>query len=133
MANFVALSAQLAAVSQERAYSTPKPLEIAILHNKLNKVLAVDSQEGRAACVWEQPSDPEFRAFKGGLSMFGVITWLLVQLTPPTNAELTTVVQSDKDMMHDLTRLLKISPHLLVRWRPDAGNFKAFLSGLCRV
>lgn len=57
-----------------------------------------------------EPSDPEFRAFKGGLSMFGVITWLLLQLTPPTNAELTTVVQSDKDMMHDLTRLLKVSP-----------------------
>ncbi|WIA09638.1 hypothetical protein OEZ85_009026 [Tetradesmus obliquus] len=191
-----------AAVSQEQAARTAvassKPLEVAILHNKLNTVLATDTAkstmrvgagmtvgelltaatkagmsvqigslpayqgltlagilatsahgsgdlttntladtvlkvtwvDGRGIVHVSTPSDPEFRAFNGGLGMFGVITELLMQLTPPTNTELITVVKNDKDMMAEINRLLKISPHMLIHWRPDSRQFKAFLTRL---
>jgi FAD/FMN-containing dehydrogenase len=71
-------------------------------------LLEVTWVDGRGKIHTSKPTDPAFKAFNGGLGMFGVITELLVQLTPPTNTELITIVKSDKDMMNEINRLLKV-------------------------
>jgi hypothetical protein len=71
-------------------------------------VLEVTWVDGRGNIHVSKPSDPEFKAFNGGLGLFGVITELLLQLTPPTLTELITVAKDDKDMMNEINRLLKV-------------------------
>jgi FAD/FMN-containing dehydrogenase len=78
------------------------------VHSLADTVLEVTWVDGRGSVHVSRPSDPEFKALNGGLGMFGVITELLLQLTPPTNTELITVVKSDKDMMNEINRLLKV-------------------------
>jgi FAD/FMN-containing dehydrogenase len=56
--------------------------------------------------------DPEFAAFNGGLGVFGVMTELLLQLTPPTVTQLITVVKNDTAMMEDINKLLKVGVRL---------------------
>lgn len=52
--------------------------------------------------------DPEFAAFNGGLGIFGIMTELLIQLTPLSNTELITVMKKDKNMMEEINKLLKV-------------------------
>lgn len=54
--------------------------------------------------------EPDFSAFAGSLGVFGVMTELLLQLTPSANAELMTVKQNDKDMAANIDALLKVRP-----------------------
>eukprot|EP00882_Tetradesmus_deserticola_P001995 GHRQ01002140.1.p1 GENE.GHRQ01002140.1~~GHRQ01002140.1.p1 ORF type:complete len:593 (+),score=177.48 GHRQ01002140.1:42-1820(+) len=90
-------------------------------------LLEVTWVDGRGRVHVSRPKDPEFKALYGGVGVLGVVTELLLQMTPPTNTQLITVVKKDKNMMDEINRLLKISPHILIHWRPDAGIFKAFL------
>lgn len=62
----------------------------------------------------------------GGLGVYGVITELLIQLTPPTYTALTTIELPDTNMLSDVKQMLKTSPHVLVLWRPDINRFRAF-------
>ncbi|WIA38074.1 hypothetical protein OEZ86_001443 [Tetradesmus obliquus] len=96
-------------------------------NNLADTVLAVTWVDGRGRIRTSTRKDPEFKAFNGGVGVFGVVTELLLQMTPPSNTQLITVMKDDKDMMGEINRLLKISPHILIHWRPDAANFKAFL------
>jgi hypothetical protein len=59
-----------------------------------------------------RPKNPEFKAFNGGVGVFGVVTELLLQMTPPTNTQLITVVKEDKNMMEEINRLLKVRTDL---------------------
>jgi hypothetical protein len=78
-------------------------------HSLADTLLEVTWVDGRGKIHVSKPTDPEFNAFNGGLGMFGIITELLVQLTPPTNTELITVVKNDNDMMNEINRLLKVT------------------------
>jgi FAD/FMN-containing dehydrogenase len=71
-------------------------------------VLAVTWVDGRGRVRVSRPKDPEFKAFNGGVGVFGVVTELLLQMTPPTNTQLITVVKEDKNMMEEINRLLKV-------------------------
>jgi FAD/FMN-containing dehydrogenase len=71
-------------------------------------VLAVTWVDGRGRVCVSRPKDPEFKAFNGGVGVFGVVTELLLQMTPPTNTQLITVVKEDKNMMEEINRLLKV-------------------------
>lgn len=98
------------------------------INSLADTVLEVTWVDGTGKVHVSKPSDPEFKAFNGGIGLFGVMTELLIQLTPPTLTELITVKLSDKNLMQDIERLLKVSPHILIHWRPDSGEFKAFLT-----
>lgn len=50
-----------------------------------------------------------------------------MQMTPPSYTTLTTVRKSDKNMMEEINSLLKITPHILIFWRPDISSFKAYM------
>jgi hypothetical protein len=54
------------------------------------------------------PTDPEFRGMNGGLGVYGVITELLMQMTPLGYTTLTTVEYKDINMHKDLQKLLKV-------------------------
>lgn len=64
--------------------------------------------DGTGKVHTSKKGDPEFAAFNGGLGVFGVITELLIQLTPPTNTQLITVQHKDAQMMADINNLLKV-------------------------
>jgi FAD/FMN-containing dehydrogenase len=70
--------------------------------------VAVTWVDGRGRIRTSRPKDPEFKAFNGGVGTFGVITELTIQMTPPTNTQLITVVKEDKDMMEEINKLLKV-------------------------
>jgi hypothetical protein len=50
----------------------------------------------------------------------------LMQMTPLSATTLITVEDSDDNMVADIQKLLKVSPHLLVFWRPEISKFRAF-------
>eukprot|EP00775_Hariotina_reticulata_P007191 gene7191-7405_t len=74
-----------------------------------------------------KPGDAEFKAMVGGLGVLGVMTEFVMQMTPKSATTLITVRRSDTNMMKDIEELLKISPHMLIFWRPDIHSFKAFI------
>jgi FAD/FMN-containing dehydrogenase len=78
-------------------------------NNLADTLLAVTWVDGRGRVRTSTPKDPEFKAFNGGVGVFGVVTELLLQMTPPTNTQLITVVKEDKNMMEEINRLLKVS------------------------
>lgn len=92
-----------------------------------NTLLEITWVDGTGAVRVSKPSDPEFRAMNGGLGVFGVMTEFLIRMTPPTDTTLVTVRKNDTNMLADIEGLLKITPHILVFWRPDIAQFKAFL------
>jgi FAD/FMN-containing dehydrogenase len=71
-------------------------------------VLEVTWVDGTGTVHVSKKDDPEFTAFPGSLGVFGVMTELLLQLTPSANAQLTTVKQNDRDMEANIEALLKV-------------------------
>lgn len=71
-------------------------------------VLEVTWVDGTGKVHVSKKGDPEFAAFNGGLGVFGVMTELLIQLTPPTNTQLITVTKKDANMLADINNLLKV-------------------------
>lgn len=63
--------------------------------------------------------DLELKAFAGSVGVFGVVTEILVQMTPPTNTQLITVVKDDKKMMDKINALLKVC--VWGRWGGGSG------------
>jgi hypothetical protein len=73
-----------------------------------DNVLEVTWVDGTGKMHVSKKGDADFRAFNGGLGVFGVMTELLIQLTPTSNAELITVKQNDTNMMDNINALLKV-------------------------
>lgn len=71
-------------------------------------VLEVVWIDGTGKVHKSKKGNPEFAAFNGGLGVFGVMTELLIQMTPPTNTQLITVTNKDDKLMADINRLLKV-------------------------
>lgn len=57
-------------------------------------------------------ADPAaWAALNGGLGLSGILTELEVQLTPPTNTQLRTVLNKpDDNIYQDIQELLKVRP-----------------------
>lgn len=55
-----------------------------------------------------KPEDPEFRGMVGGLGVYGVITELLMQMTPLSYTTLTTVQKQDTNLFKDVNNMLKV-------------------------
>jgi FAD/FMN-containing dehydrogenase len=72
-------------------------------------VLEVTWVDGTGKVHVSKKGDPEFAAFNGGLGVFGIMTELLIQLTPPSNTQLITVTKKDTTMMAEINNLLKVS------------------------
>ncbi|WIA41247.1 hypothetical protein OEZ86_004858 [Tetradesmus obliquus] len=73
-----------------------------------------DSEEGRLFC--------------GGMGLIGVMTELDIQMTPPTHTKLITrYLANDTDIVGDIEKMLKVSPHMLVFWRPDMKLYSAYM------
>eukprot|EP00879_Flechtneria_rotunda_P027898 GHRR01029945.1.p1 GENE.GHRR01029945.1~~GHRR01029945.1.p1 ORF type:complete len:293 (-),score=52.72 GHRR01029945.1:120-998(-) len=71
---------------------------------------------------------PEGRMFCGGLGLLGVITELNLQMTPTTHTKLITrYLANDTDIVQDLEKMLQVSPHILVFWRPDLRLYSAYM------
>lgn len=84
--------------------------------------------DGRGAVRRSLRDSDEGRAIAGGVGLTGIVTELVLQATPPTHTQLITrYLSSDADMLKDLDAMLKVSPHILVFWRPDQGLYSAFL------
>jgi L-gulonolactone oxidase len=78
--------------------------------------------------VTKRDSD-EGRALVASVGNLGVVTELLLQLTPPTYTHLMTRYEAtDADMVNDFEKLLTLSPHILIFWRPDFNSYSAYLS-----
>jgi FAD/FMN-containing dehydrogenase len=71
-------------------------------------VLEVTWVDGTGKVHVSKKGDPEFAALNGGLGVFGVMTELLLQLTPPSNTQLITVTKNDTNMMQEINKLLKV-------------------------
>lgn len=50
-----------------------------------------------------------------------------MQMTPPSYTTLITVRKNDTNMIQEIENLLKITPHILIFWRPDISSFKAYM------
>ncbi len=67
----------------------------------------------------------EARLFCGGLGLIGIMTELELQLTPPTHTKLITrYLANDTNIVSDIEKMLKVSPHILVFWRPDMRMYR---------
>jgi hypothetical protein len=84
-------------------------------------VLEVTWVDGAGRVRVSKRGDPEFGAFNGGLGVFGIMTELLIQLTPPSNTQLISVVRKDANMMADINSLLKVR----VMWVSVEGRGRA--------
>lgn len=71
-------------------------------------ILEVTWVDGTGKVHVSKKGDPEFAAFNGGLGVFGVMTELLIQLTPTTDTRLSTVTNKDTDMTADINKMLKV-------------------------
>lgn len=69
-----------------------------------------------------KPQDPEFRGMVGGLGVYGVITELLMQMTPLSYTTLTTVQMQDKNLFKDVNNMLKVGAK---------GSMCAYVCRLC--
>ncbi|WIA23842.1 hypothetical protein OEZ85_013501 [Tetradesmus obliquus] len=90
-------------------------------------LLEITWVDGTGKVHVSKPSDPEFRGMVGGMGTYGVMTEFLMQMTPPSYTELITVKKSDKEMFKTINELLKITPHILIFWRPDVSSFVAYM------
>jgi hypothetical protein len=78
--------------------------------------------------VTKRDSD-EGRALVASVGNLGVVTELLLQLTPPTYTHLMTRYEAtDENLVADFEKLLTLSPHILIFWRPDFKSYSAYLS-----
>ena len=82
-------------------------------------VLEVVWIDGTGKVHKSKKGDPEFAAFNGGLGVFGVMTELLIQMTPPTNTQLITVTNKDDKLMEDINKLLKVHKGLVAAAREE--------------
>jgi FAD/FMN-containing dehydrogenase len=71
-------------------------------------LLEITWVDGKGDVHVSKPTDPEFRGMVGSVGSFGIITELLVQMTPPSATTLITVRKNDTDMLKDLEELLKV-------------------------
>eukprot|EP00878_Enallax_costatus_P001016 GHUV01001150.1.p1 GENE.GHUV01001150.1~~GHUV01001150.1.p1 ORF type:complete len:631 (+),score=62.78 GHUV01001150.1:321-2213(+) len=90
-------------------------------------LLEITWVDGTGKVHVSKPGDAEFRGALGGLGVFGIMTEFLMQMTPPKAIQLITVRKSDKDMFKTVQELLKITPHILIFWRPDVSSFTAYM------
>jgi hypothetical protein len=98
---------------------------ISALADTVKEIIWID---GMGAVRRSARDSDEGRAIAGGLGLTGIVTELVLQLTPPTHTQLITrYLSSDANMLEDLEMMLKVSPHILVFWRPDQGLYSAFL------
>lgn len=72
-------------------------------------ILEITWVDGTGKVHVSKKGDPEFAAFNGGLGVFGIMTELLIQLTPPSNTQLITITKNDTDLMTDINNLLKVT------------------------
>eukprot|EP00878_Enallax_costatus_P024256 GHUV01025873.1.p1 GENE.GHUV01025873.1~~GHUV01025873.1.p1 ORF type:complete len:253 (+),score=16.97 GHUV01025873.1:104-760(+) len=71
---------------------------------------------------------PEGKMLCGGLGLIGIITEIQLQMTPTTHTKLITrYLSSDADLFNDIAKMLKVSPHILVFWRPDVKLYSAYM------
>lgn len=62
------------------------------------------------------------------LFLFLFLSELLIQMTPPTHTKLITrYLANDTDIVGDIEKMLKVSPHILVFWRPDMRLYSAYM------
>lgn len=67
---------------------------------------------------------PEAKGLCGGLGLLGSITEFTLEMTPTSNTRLSTwYLKEDTDIAGDIAKMLKITPHLVVMWRPDIGRY----------
>jgi hypothetical protein len=53
---------------------------------------------------------------------------LEIQMTPPSHTKLITrYLANDTDIVGDIAKMLKVSPHMLVFWRPDMKLYSAYM------
>ncbi|WIA15659.1 hypothetical protein OEZ85_002285 [Tetradesmus obliquus] len=72
-------------------------------------------------------SDEAF-ALCGGLGLLGTVTELTLQLTPSSNTHFSTwYLKPDDNLADDVEAMLKITPNLVVMWRPDLGKYTGHL------
>lgn len=72
---------------------------------------------GGAPGVW--------RALSGGLGLVGVVTELVLQLTPPTNTQLKTVLsQPDTHMLDTVSQLLEVGSRSRARAHARAPSYR---------
>jgi len=55
-----------------------------------------------------RPGDVEFNAMSGGLGACGVITELVLQMTPPSLTTINTIDNTDADLFADMRRILAV-------------------------
>eukprot|EP00878_Enallax_costatus_P000622 GHUV01000724.1.p1 GENE.GHUV01000724.1~~GHUV01000724.1.p1 ORF type:complete len:626 (+),score=75.62 GHUV01000724.1:267-2144(+) len=90
-------------------------------------LLEITWVDGTGKVHTSKPGDAEFRGMLGSVGVYGIITEFLIQMTPPKAIQLITVRKSDKDMFKTIKELLKITPHMLIFWRPDVSSFVAYM------
>eukprot|EP00878_Enallax_costatus_P025086 GHUV01026807.1.p1 GENE.GHUV01026807.1~~GHUV01026807.1.p1 ORF type:complete len:612 (+),score=124.44 GHUV01026807.1:250-2085(+) len=71
------------------------------------------------------------KALCGGIGLLGVIAEITLQMKPTTNSWFKTwYLKDDAHLAEDIEAMLKITPHLVVHWRPDLGKYTGHLQGL---
>ncbi|KAI8472152.1 MAG: hypothetical protein J3K34DRAFT_415296 [Monoraphidium minutum] len=67
---------------------------------------------------------PEFNAQCGGIGLLGSITEFNLEMTPTSNTLLSTwYLKPDTNLAEDIEKMLNITPHLVLMWRPDIGRY----------
>lgn len=67
---------------------------------------------------------PEANAHCGGIGLLGSITEFTLGMTPASNTLLSTwYLKEDTNLAEDIEKMLAITPHLVVMWRPDIGRY----------
>jgi hypothetical protein len=80
--------------------------------------------DGKGAVHTSPAGSDEARGLCGGIGIVGVISELKLQMTPTSTTHVSTwYVKDDKDIANDINKMLAITPHLVVMWRPDIGKY----------
>ena len=71
-----------------------------------------------------QHGSPEFTGLCGGIGLFGAVTEFTLNMTPYSVTRMFTwYVKDDDDLINDVDKMLALTPHLIVMWRPDIGKY----------
>jgi len=72
-------------------------------------ILELTMVDGKGDIVKVKNPSPEFNAVSAGLGLTGIITEMVLQLTPPTNTKLITrYLSSDATLFEDIEKMLKV-------------------------
>ncbi|WIA11663.1 hypothetical protein OEZ85_011764 [Tetradesmus obliquus] len=70
----------------------------------------------------------EAHALCGGLGLLGTLTEFTLQLTETSKTHFfTAYLKDDDNLADDIEKLLKITPHIVVMWRPDVKKYTAHM------